>query len=111
MKVTEDSAQIARLYSDIDNIWVGDSGPRKWPFSLLTRVHIERVNFRENIWAFLCAGMKRLKVMNMLKQRRGNLLKMINLQILSLWFFLSYIEARRFFRNLSKTTGIDGFGL
>ena len=49
--------------------------------------------------------------MNMLKQCRGNFLKMINLQILSLWFFLSYIEAGRFFRNLSKITGIDGFGL
>ena len=71
MKETEDSAQIARLYSDIDNIWVGDSGPRKWPLSLLTRVRIEQVNFRENIWAFVTCRDEEIKSDEHVKATHG----------------------------------------
>ena len=59
------------LYSDIDNIWVGDSGPRKLPLSLLTRVHIERVNFKENIWAFFLCRDEEIKSDEHVKAMQG----------------------------------------
>ena len=59
------------LYSDIDNIWVGDSGPRKLPLSLLTRVHIERVNFKENIWAFFMCRDEEIKSDEHVKAMQG----------------------------------------
>ena len=76
------------LYSDIDNIWFGDSGPRKLPLSLLTRVHIERVNFKENIWAFFLCRDEEIKSDEHVKAMRGNFFKNDKLTNLKLMVFL-----------------------